>query len=85
MKPLLVDIAVKKIEWITKDDLYHGGINIKKIVGVSIVAAVRFEFGTTVKGDFYFPGDQDMSFSQAEQKIRELFTDQGKEGVTHEL
>ncbi|MBU8583573.1 hypothetical protein KM911_17895 [Bacillus paralicheniformis] len=72
MKPLLVDVAVKKIERVT-EDLYHGGISIKKIVGVSIFAAVRFEFGTTVKGDFYFPGDQDMSFSQAEQKIRELF------------
>ncbi|MEH6971391.1 MULTISPECIES: hypothetical protein [Bacillus] len=81
MKPLLVDVAVKKIERITKEDIYHGGISIKKSAGVSIVAAVRFEFGTTVKGDFYFPGEQEMSFSKAEKKIRELFV---KEGGTND-
>ncbi|MCY7858662.1 hypothetical protein MOB44_18710 [Bacillus sonorensis] len=80
MKPLLMDVAVKKIERVIKDALYHGGIKIKKSDGVSVVASVSFESGLSVEGDFFFPGEQDMSFSTAEKKIRELFADLG-EGV----
>ncbi|MCM3190418.1 hypothetical protein M3596_16915 [Bacillus subtilis] len=73
MKPLLTEVVIKKIERVIREKLIHGGFQIKGIDGVSIVASVNFENGITVEGDFYFSGEQDMSFSQAEEKIRELF------------
>ncbi|MCY8562200.1 hypothetical protein P9D51_22965 [Bacillus sonorensis] len=73
-------VTIKKMEQVIQESIYHGGIQIKKSDGVSIFASVSFESGLSVEGDFYFPGEQDMSFSQAEEKIRELFADLG-EGV----
>ncbi|TWM98398.1 hypothetical protein CHCC14566_3810 [Bacillus licheniformis] len=48
-----------------------------EIYGFLIKATVRFK-SAEVEGSFHFPGEREMSFSQAEQKIRELFADQGK-------
>ncbi|EFV70116.1 hypothetical protein HMPREF1012_03862 [Bacillus sp. BT1B_CT2] len=43
--------------------------------GFLIEATVRFK-SAKVEGSFYFPSEQEMSFSKAEKKIRELFTEQ---------
>ncbi|MBY8830932.1 hypothetical protein K7Z10_05240 [Bacillus licheniformis] len=75
-----MEVVIESIERKGETLVLDGRIIEFKTYGFRIKAIVRLKSGSEVEGSFHFPGEREMSFSQAEQKIRELFADQG-EGV----
>ncbi|WEY91148.1 hypothetical protein P5624_12670 [Bacillus subtilis] len=71
-----MEVVIESIEKIGETLFIDGSIMRFQTYGFLIEAAVRFKSGPKVEGSFYFPGEQEMSFSKAEKKIRELFTEQ---------
>ena len=72
-----MEVVIESIEK-NGETLFNGGsIMGFRTYGFLIKATVRFKSGPKVEGSFYFPGEQEMSFSKAEEKIRELFVKEG--------
>ncbi|KKB75339.1 MULTISPECIES: hypothetical protein [Bacillus] len=69
-------VIVESIETKGENLFVVGNLKAYQVYGYLIDADVYFELGPSFKGRFYFPGEQEMSFSKAEKKIRELFTEQ---------
>ncbi|MDU0072627.1 hypothetical protein N1I81_17870 [Bacillus sp. FSL M8-0052] len=75
-----MEVVIESIERKGETLFSEGSIMGFEIYGFLIKATVRFK-SDEVEGSFYFPGEQEMSFSKAEKKIRELFV---KEGGTND-
>ncbi|MBW7636543.1 hypothetical protein K1I48_24375 [Bacillus licheniformis] len=70
-----MEVVIESIER-KGETLFSGGnLMVFQTYGFLIEATVRFK-SAKVEGSFYFPTEQEMSFSKAEKKIRELFTEQ---------
>ncbi|ATH91744.1 hypothetical protein [Bacillus glycinifermentans] len=75
-----MEVVIESIERKGETLFSDGSIMGFETYGFLIKATVRFK-SAEVEGSFYFPGEQEMSFSKAEKKIRELFV---KEGGTND-
>ncbi|APT45370.1 hypothetical protein [Bacillus safensis] len=68
-----MEVVIESIEKNGETLFSDGSIMGFQTYGFLIKATVRFKSGPEVEGSFYFPGEQEMYFSKAEEKIRELF------------